>query len=153
MITNPELYIDEFVKAGAEFISVHQETCPHMHRVIAQIKEQGCKASIALNPATPLSSIEEILPQLDMVLLMSVNPGFGGQSFIPSVLDKCRLLSEVREREGMNFMIEVDGGVNTENSGDLIEAGVDVLVAGNAIFKTDNYQESIESIRNGSSRE
>jgi ribulose-phosphate 3-epimerase len=106
-----------------------------------------------LNPATPLSTIEDVLGMVDLVLLMSVNPGFGGQKFIPTVLDKCRLLSEVRSEVGLDFLIQVDGGVNPENSGKLIDAGVNVLVAGNAIFKTPNYQNTIERLRNGTPSE
>src|SRR3989338_1451867 len=135
MITDPEKYIPAFVKAGAAYISVHQEACVHLHRVLSMIREFGAKASVSLNPGTPLSSIEDVLGMVDMVLLMSVNPGFGGQKFIPSVLDKCRLLDEVRREIGLEFLIQVDGGVNPENAGRLIDAGVNVLVAGNAIFR------------------
>jgi ribulose-phosphate 3-epimerase len=153
MITDPEKYIPAFIKAGAARISVHQETCPHLHRVLSMIRELGALPGVVLNPATPLSTIEDVLGMVDLVLLMSVNPGFGGQKFIPTVLDKCRLLSEVRSEVGLDFLIQVDGGVNPENSGKLIDAGVNVLVAGNAIFKTPNYQNTIERLRNGTPSE
>lgn len=150
MITDPEKYIPQFVNAGANYISVHQEGCVHLHRVLSLIRDLGAKPAVALNPATPLSTIEDVLGMIDMVLLMSVNPGFGGQKFIPSVLDKCRLLNEVRTEIGQNFLIQVDGGVNAENAGQLIDAGVNVLVAGNAIFRASDYKAAIEKLRYGS---
>lgn len=153
MITDPEKYIPAFVKAGAGVISVHQETCPHLHRVLSLIRELGAKPAVALNPATPLSTIEDVLGMIDMVLLMSVNPGFGGQKFIPGVLDKCRLLNEVRMELDAKFLIEVDGGVSPENSGQLMDAGVNVLVAGNAIFRANDYRNAIEKLRYGPTAE
>lgn len=149
MIEKPERYIPDFAKAGADYISVHQETCPHLHRTLMQIKECGARAAVALNPSTSLFTIFDVLDMLDMVLLMSVNPGFGGQKFIPSVLDKARQLSELREEAGLEFLIEVDGGVNIENAGPLADAGVDVLVAGSAVFGQSNYAKAIEGLRDG----
>lgn len=149
MIEKPERYIEEFSKAGADYISVHQETCPHLHRTLNQIKESGARAAVALNPATSLFNIFDILDMVDMVLLMSVNPGFGGQKFIPNVLEKCRQLSEVRDEAGLEFLIEVDGGVNEENAGPLADAGVDVLVAGSSIFGKQDYAKAIERLRDG----
>lgn len=134
MIENPDLYIEEFVKAGADLITVHQEACIHLHRTIQNIKSYGVKAAVSLNPATPLSTIEEILPELDMVLLMSVNPGFGGQSYIESCTDKIRRLRKMIDEKGLNVQIQVDGGIKAENVGVVLAAGVDIVVAGSAIF-------------------
>lgn len=149
MIEKPDFYIPQFAKAGADYITVHQEACTHLHRTISLIKESGARAGVSLNPATSLFTIFDILEMVDLVLLMSVNPGFGGQKFIPSVLEKCRQLSEVREESGLKFLIEVDGGVTSENAGQLSDAGVDVLVAGSAIFGTSDYKKAIESLRDG----
>ena len=148
MMDNPEDFISAFIDAGATYISIHQEACTQLEKTIAQIQGLGVKASVALNPDTEISTIEPILEKLDMVLLMSVNPGFSGQSFIPSVLKKCSDLNEVRVKNNYNFLIEVDGGVNQENASSLIKAGVDILVAGNAIFKSNNYKVAIESLKN-----
>lgn len=134
MIENPDLYIEEFVKAGADLITVHQEACTHLHRTIQNIKSYGVKAAVSLNPATPLSTIEEILPELDMVLIMSVNPGFGGQSYIDSCTDKIRRLKAMIDARGLNVDIQVDGGIKADNVGIVLEAGANVIVAGSAIF-------------------
>ena len=135
MITQPDRYLEAFAEAGAAVITVHQEACPHLHRTVQAIKNLGCKAGVALNPATPLVTLEDIAADLDLVLIMSVNPGFGGQAFIPASVDKVRrtraLLSGLRSRA----LIEVDGGVTPANAPDLVRAGADVLVAGSAVFR------------------
>jgi ribulose-phosphate 3-epimerase len=147
MIENPDRYIEEFVKAGADIITVHQEACVHLHRTIMMIKEQGVKAGVVLNPATPVSLIEEMLPEVDMVLLMTVNPGFGGQRFIPSVLKKVEELSKLREALELDFEIEIDGGVNIETAGLCTDAGADVLVAGSAVYNQEDRAAAIAAIR------
>ena len=135
MIEKPELMIPAFAKAGADIITVHVETCPHLHRTVQQIRELGVKPSVTLNPATPLSSIEEILPYIDMVLIMSVNPGFGGQSYIPTSTTKITRLREMLDDIGRKDVdIEVDGGVKIHNAAEIVEAGANILVAGSAIF-------------------
>lgn len=134
MIMNADNYIPQFARAGADYITVHQEAGPHLHRSIQLIKEQGVKAGVALNPATDLSTIEPMLPDLDIVLLMTVNPGFGGQTFITLVLDKISKLSELKKKNSYNLEIEVDGGINMDTVPDVVRAGAEVLVAGNAIF-------------------
>ncbi len=134
MIENADRYVDAFVDAGADWISVHVEALPHLQRTIAHLRTRACRPGVAINPATPLASLEEILPDLDYVLVMSVNPGFGGQTFIPASLDKIRRLArQVRER-GLKTRIEVDGGVDSSNARTLMEAGAEVLVAGSAVF-------------------
>ncbi len=147
MIENPDQYIEAFIKAGADIITVHQEACVHLHRTIMMIKEQGVKAGVVLNPATAVSLIEEILPELDMVLLMTVNPGFGGQRFIPSVLKKVEELSSLREALELDFEIEIDGGVNIETAGLCTNAGADVLVAGSAVYNQEDRAAAIAAIR------
>jgi ribulose-phosphate 3-epimerase len=134
MIEQPERYIPAFVAAGANSLSVHTETCPHLHRTIQQIRELGACAGVALNPATPLNTLDEILPELDMVLVMTVNPGFGGQSFIEATCDKVRRLRERAQKMGVSLDIEVDGGINVETVARVVEAGANVLVAGSAVF-------------------
>lgn len=141
MIENPEKYIGDFVTENTEYITVHQEACVHLHRVIKQIQEFGVKAGVSLNPATPLENLRWVLGDVDMVLLMSVNPGFGGQKFISPVLDKISELAEIREREGLTFEIEIDGGVNIENVHEIADAGTDIIVAGSAIFKAEDICE------------
>ena len=135
MIEEPVRFIKEFVDAGADMITVHVEACKHLHRTIQLIKSFGIKAGVVLNPATSLSTVEEILPEIDMVLLMSVNPGFGGQKYIPTTTDKIRRLRKMIDDRGLDVDIEVDGGVTTDNAGSLIEAGANVLVAGSAVYK------------------
>ena len=148
MITNPELYIADFAKAGADYITVHVETAFHLNRLIQLIREhKGVKAAVSLNPATPLSSLDYILPELDMVLIMSVNPGFGGQSFIPSAMDKIRRLRKRIDELGLTVELEVDGGVKPGNAAELAEAGADILVAGSAVFGTQDYAAAIRGIR------
>ncbi len=148
MITNSELYIDAFVDAGADYITVHVETAPHLHRVIQQIKSHNIKAGVVLNPHTPLSSIDEILPELDMVLLMSVNPGFGGQSFIHSVLDKTKRLKQILiDRKLEHIKIEIDGGIKIDNIKEVADAGADILVSGSGIFNAENPTEMIQKMK------
>ncbi len=147
MIENPDYYIPEFAKAGADIIVVHQEACPHLHRTIQNIKAHGCKAGVSLNPATPLGTIEEILPELDMVLIMSVNPGFGGQSFIESSLDKISRLRATIEAMGLDIDIQVDGGIKADNVKAVVDAGANVIVAGSAIFGKSNIDSAVKAFR------
>ena len=151
MIVEPEKYIADFAKAGANIITVHAETCPHLHRTLHQIRDAGAKPSVVLNPSTPLVAIEEVLVEVSQVLLMSVNPGFGGQSFIGATVDKVRRLREQLERRGLGHVdIEVDGGINAETAAEVVGAGADVLVAGNAIFSGNDaktYAPRIKAIR------
>jgi ribulose-phosphate 3-epimerase len=148
MIENADQYIEDFANAGADIISVHAEACPHLHRTIQSIKENGAKAGVVLNPATTLFALDEIIEQVDMVLLMSVNPGFGGQTFISSVLSKIELLRNTLNESGVELDVEVDGGVKPDNAGTIKQAGANVLVAGSAIFGSDDYKQSIEALRN-----
>jgi len=147
MIENPERYIQDFANAGASLISVQVETCVHLNRVIQLIKETGSQAGIVLNPSTPLSSIEWTLEYVDFVLLMSVNPGFGGQAFIPSTLQKIRNLRKMIQDRGLSTLIEIDGGVNEETIAEISAAGADVFVAGSAIFGSKNYKNAIDSFK------
>jgi ribulose-phosphate 3-epimerase len=148
MITNPELYIADFAKAGADYITVHVETAFHLNRLVQSIKEhRGVKAAVSLNPATPLSSLDYVLTDVDMVLIMSVNPGFGGQAFIPSALDKIRTLRKRIDELGLKTEIEIDGGVKPDNAAGIIKAGADILVAGSAVFGTKDYTAAIRGIR------
>ena len=148
MIEEPDRYIPQFAKSGADWITVHQEACRHLHRTIHLIKEQGVKAGVVLNPATPLVTIESMLSDLDMVLLMTVNPGFGGQKFIPSVVAKIRELRRLLDERGLGHVeIEIDGGVNKETARQCIEAGATVLVAGNAVFNQPDRAQAIAAIR------
>ena len=137
MIVEPEKYIPEFIKAGADWVSFHFEAAVHHHRIVSQIKELGAKAGIVINPSTPVSFLEEILPFLDFVLVMSVNPGFGGQKFIPASLRKIEKLRKMREELKGSFLIEVDGGIKVDNVESVLKAGADVIVAGSAVFKGD----------------
>jgi len=148
MIVEPEKYVADFAKAGADHIYVQVEACPHLHRNLGQIRDLGCKAGAVLNPGTPLSSLEYCLELCDLVLIMSVNPGFGGQSFIPSAVNKVRALRQMCNERGLDPWIEVDGGIKANNAWQVIEAGANALVAGSAIFNTDNYAEAITNIRN-----
>ncbi len=147
MISEPDRYIDDFRKAGADIITVHSEAVHHLHRSIQSIRNAGCKTGVSLNPATPEDVLEYVLDDLDMVLVMSVNPGFGGQTFIKEVLPKIRNIREMITRKGLETMIEVDGGINPETIGDVSSAGADIFVAGSAIFDTDNYAEAIGRLR------
>ena len=147
MIEKPDLIIPEFAKAGADYISVHQEACPHLHRSLQLIKSFGVKAGVALNPATPLSAIEWVTDQLDFVLIMSVNPGFGGQKFIKSSIDKIKNLSQLLKEKNSNAIIQVDGGINKETIKSVSMAGATSFVAGSAIFNTKNYTDAILNLR------
>ncbi|ANC76818.1 ribulose-phosphate 3-epimerase [Fictibacillus phosphorivorans] len=147
MIENPDRYIEEFAKAGADIISVHVEASPHLHRTIQLIKQQGVKAGVVINPATPVDSIKHILQDVDLVLLMTVNPGFGGQAFIESVVPKIKEVSDLVKTQGLNVEIEVDGGVNPKTARLCVEAGANVLVAGSAIYGKQDLRGAIEAIR------
>lgn len=147
MIENPEHYISAFAKAGADLISVHYEACPHLHRVIQQIKGENVKAGVVINPATPVSAIEPILNDVDLVLVMTVNPGFGGQSFIESTVSKIKQLKKLKEQYQYTYLIEVDGGVNKDTAKLCTDAGADILVAGSAIFNQPDRKKAIEDIK------
>jgi len=147
MINEPYRYIDDFISAGSHIISVHVETAFHLHRTIHAIKEKGARAGVALNPSTPLSAIECILEDVDMIVVMSVNPGFGGQQFIESALRKIKGLRNIIDKKGMNIEIEVDGGVNVHTIEKVALAGTDVFVAGSGIFGTSDYKETIRLMR------
>ncbi len=150
MIVEPEKYVADFAKAGADIISVHVEhnASPHLHRTLGQIKELGKQAGVVLNPGTPLSMIDHVLELCDLVLLMSVNPGFGGQSFIPSAVGKVAALRQMCDERGLDPWIEVDGGLKVNNTWQVLEAGANAIVAGSAVFKAPDYAEAISGIRN-----
>ena len=148
MIVQPEKFVNEVKVLGAMMMNVHYEACPHLHRVVQQIKDAGMKAAVTLNPATPVALLEDIIQDIDMVLLMSVNPGFGGQKFIPHTLDKIKELRALIERTGSQALIEVDGGVNLETGKLLVDAGADVLVAGSAVFKAPDMADMIHQLKN-----
>jgi len=150
MIADPDRYIEAFVKAGSHQITVHQETCPHLHRTIQFIKSLGAKAGVSLNPATPISTLESILPDLDLVLIMSVNPGFGGQKFIPSSVEKIRLLHQMRTLRNPDMVIAVDGGITEENAQEVVSAGADALIAGTAFFKAADPKAAAAKIKSAS---
>lgn len=147
MIDNPDRYLESFVNGGANIITVHVEACTHLHRTIQTIKSLGVKAAVALNPATSLCTIDEILEELDMVLLMSVNPGFGGQKFINSSLRKIRNLKDLIDKRNLKIDIQVDGGIKISNVKEVVSAGANVLVAGSAIFKSENVENTINKFR------
>lgn len=147
MIENPDLYIPDFARAGADIITVHQEAVPHLHRTVQLIKGLGKKAGVSINPATPVTTLDVILDELDLVLVMSVNPGFGGQGFIPSALDKIAALRQRITQRGLATELQVDGGVKTDNIRDVVAAGADVLVAGSAVFNSDDYAATIRALR------
>lgn len=147
MIENPDRYIKEFADSGADIITVHEEASVHLHRTIQNIKECGVKAAVSLNPATPVSNIEVVLPCLDMVLLMSVNPGFGGQKFIPEVLPKIKQLKKMIDDKGLNVEIEVDGGITVNNVAEVHHAGAGIVVMGSAFYNSDNYGETVTAVR------
>ena len=149
MIVSPEKFIPEVKALGAYMMNVHYDACPHLHRVVQQIKEAGMKAGVTLNPATPVALLADIIRDVDMVLLMSVNPGFGGQEFIPHTLEKVRELRALIHRTGSSALIEVDGGVNDETAPLLVEAGADVLVTGSYVFKSPTPEETIHSLKRG----
>ncbi|HBF59485.1 MULTISPECIES: ribulose-phosphate 3-epimerase [unclassified Exiguobacterium] len=149
MIDQPERFVEDFVKAGADIVTFHVEATNHVHRVLQQIKLSGAKAGVVLNPHTPLSTIEHVLEDVDMVLLMTVNPGFGGQAFIENVMPKLASLAQMKADRDLTFEIEIDGGVNPETAKLCIENGANVLVAGSAIYNAPDYAEAITSIRQG----
>ncbi len=150
MITNPDAFIPDFAKAGADYLTVHVEACPHLHRTLQFIHEQGVKAGVTLNPATPLVSLEEVIHQVDLVLIMTVNPGFGGQQFIPHCLEKIARARGLLDKAGGHTVLEVDGGVKIDNAGEIVRAGADILVSGSAIFSTKDYQATIQAFRSAS---
>ena len=147
MIVQPERYVAEFKKVGAGMLTVHWEACTHLHRTIYQIKDEDMLAGVSLNPHTPISHLEDVIKDLDLVLIMSVNPGFGGQKFIERSFERIEQLKEMIIRNNSNALIEVDGGVGIDNAGNLVKAGADILVAGNAIFKSENPIETIKSLK------
>ena len=147
MIENPDNYIAEFARSGASYISVHVETCTHLNRSIQRIRENGAKPGVVLNPSTPLGVIDWILEDIDYVLVMSVNPGFGGQTFIPGILDKIKALRQIIQKRNLKTLIEIDGGVNENTIAEVAKAGVDIFVAGSAIFGSPDYESTIKSFR------
>jgi len=147
MIERPDRYLDDFINAGADYLAVHYEASVHLHRTIQQIKEKGKIAGVSLNPATPLGSLEDILSDIDFVLIMSVNPGFGGQKYIPHSTDKIRMLKNILVENGLPALIEVDGGVSPENAGMVAAAGADILVMGSAFFHSKDYRAIVKRIR------
>ena len=152
MIENPDNYIKEFADAGCDIIVVHQEACTHLHRTIQNIKSHGIKAGVALNPATPIETIKYVLQDVDMVLLMSVNPGFGGQSYIPVVTEKIKELKALIDEMNLDIDIEIDGGVKPSNIAEVVNAGANVIVAGSAIFNAGNIDEAVKSLRENASK-
>jgi len=147
MVTNPQDLIEDFCQAGADIITVHVETTPHLHRLVQTIKTKGIQAGIALNPATSLTTVEEILPEVDMVLIMSVNPGFGGQKFIPSSVQKIKKLKQMLNECQSSAAIQVDGGINAETAKSVITAGADILVAGSAVYGANDLTKAIQTLR------
>ena len=147
MIEHADCYVKSFAEAGADLLTVHVEACPHLNRTLQTIRELNVRAGVVLNPATPLSSLEEVLHEIDMVLLMSVNPGFSGQSFIPSILDKASNLRDIMNHYEDEIEMQVDGGVRVDNAGKIKEAGASVLVAGSAIFNSKDYKKTIQQLR------
>jgi ribulose-phosphate 3-epimerase len=147
MVSNPQDFVESFAKAGADLLTVHVETTSHLHRVVQTIRELGLKVGVSLNPATPLATIEEILAEVDMVLLMTVNPGFGGQKFIPSMIDKITRLKKMIDERNLRIDIQVDGGINPVTARQVIVAGANILVAGSAIYQADDIKKAISEIR------
>ena len=149
MMTNPDAFIGEFAEAGADYLTVHVETCPHLHRTVQLIKERGVKAGVTLNPATPAGTLSEIVHDADLILIMSVNPGFGGQKFIPFSLQKIAEVRAMIDRTQSRALLEVDGGVKPDNAKEILAAGAEVLVAGSAVFSTHDYAAAITALRAG----
>lgn len=147
MIVNPDNYIEEFKKSGADILTVHYEVCKHLHRTVQKIKLEGMQAGVSLNPHTPVAVLEDIITELDLVLIMSVNPGFGGQKFIENTYKKVKQLREMIDKTGSKALIQIDGGITTENSKLLYNAGADVFVAGSSVFKAENPQEAIIKLK------
>ena len=146
MIETPDQYIPDFVQAGADWISVHQEACVHLNRTLHHIKDNGAQAGVVINPATPVETLAEVLDIVDYVLVMSVNPGFGGQKFIPGAVHKIRSLAETRQARGLNYRIEVDGGIALDTIGDVVRAGAEILVAGSAVFGKGDPKSNAEKL-------
>jgi ribulose-phosphate 3-epimerase len=146
MIQNPDQYITDFAQAGADWISVHQEACVHLNRTLHHIKDNGAQAGVVINPATPVGTLAEVLDIVDYVLVMSVNPGFGGQKFIPGAVHKIRSLAETRQARGLHYRIEVDGGIAQDTVGDVVRAGAEILVAGNAVFGKGDPKSNAEKL-------
>lgn len=147
MIENPDKYIEDFVTPQTEYITVHQEACTHLHRTVQNIKSKGIKAGVSINPATPVSTLECILPDVDLVLIMSVNPGFGGQKFIAGTLDKVRELAEIKRARNLDFVIEIDGGITLDNIKEVMDAGVEMAVAGSAVFKAEDVVKRVKDFK------
>ena len=147
MIENPDKYIEDFVTPQTEYITVHQEACTHLHRTVQNIKSKGIKAGVSINPATPVSTLECILPDVDLVLIMSVNPGFGGQKFIAGTLDKVRELAEIKRARNLDFVIEIDGGITLDNIQEVMDAGVEMAVAGSAVFKAEDVVKRVKDFK------
>lgn len=147
MISNPDLYIDDYAKAGADYITVHQETCPDLKKTISEIKKHNVKAAVTVKPATPITLVKSILSEIDMVLVMTVNPGFSGQKFMPECVDKIKDLAKWRSEQKLNFIIEVDGGINEQTVQIAASAGATAFVAGNAVFKAKDYKQAIDQLR------
>ena len=150
MMENPDQYIKEFVDAGCDLIVVHQEACKHLHRTIQNIKSYGIKAGVALNPATPIETVKHVLEEVDMVLIMTVNPGFGGQSFIEGMIPKIKQLKSLIDEKGLNVDIQVDGGIKPDNVDKVVKAGANIIVAGSAIFNSDDIQYTVDLFRKNS---
>ena len=147
MIENPDKYIDDFITPKTEYITVHREACVHLHRAVENIKSKGVKAGVSINPATPVSTLECILPDVNLVLIMSVNPGFGGQKFIPGALEKVRELAEIKGAKNLDFVIEIDGGITLENIEEVMDAGVEMAVAGSAVFGAEDVTERVREFK------
>ncbi len=148
MIEEPQRFLKEFISAGADYLTVHYETSTHLHRTIHWIKESGVKVGVSLNPATPIWNLEHIIGDLDLVLVMSVNPGFGGQKFIPSCLEKIRRLREMIDDKGLDTLLEVDGGIKSDNIKEVVDAGADIVVMGSGFYNSEDYKELMKKIRN-----
>lgn len=146
MIVEPDRYVEDFAAAGAQLITVHQEACPHLHRSLQGIRDSGAEVGVAVNPATPIGTLEEVFDLVDLVLVMSVNPGFGGQKFLPLAYHKIRTLDQARRERGLSFRIEVDGGVGMDNVAELAEAGADWLVAGSSVFRTPDASQAVRDL-------
>ena len=152
MIKNPDNCIKEFVDAGCDMIVVHQEACTHLHRTIQNIKSHNVKVGVSLNPATPIETIKHVLDDIDMVLIMTVNPGFGGQSFIEGMIDKIKELKDLIDKKGLNVDIQVDGGIKPDNVSKVVKAGANIIVSGSAIFESDNIEETIKLFRENANK-
>ena len=146
MIEHPDAYLEEFMTDQTEYITVHQEACVHLHRTLQHIRDTGAKAGVSINPATPVVMLEEVLEEADMILIMSVNPGFGGQKMIPACLKKIEQLKQIREERGLHYQIEIDGGVNADNIAAVAAAGTDIIVAGSAVFKAEDIPARVREL-------